>query len=64
MRSQFILISAILLLLNGIAISVYQPAMWILLVLIPIILLGIYDISAKNSTLFYEIILSLDMPAG
>ncbi len=51
MRSQFILISAILLLLNGIAISVYQPAMWILLVLIPIILLGIYDILQKQHTI-------------
>ena len=48
MRSRFILISSLLLLFNGAAVSFYQPAIWILLLLIPFILLGTYDIVQKS----------------
>ena len=52
MRSRFILISSLLLLLNGVAVSFYQPAIWILLLLIPFILLGTYDIVQKKHTVW------------
>ena len=51
MRSRFILISLLLLLVNAIAISFYQPAVWLLLLLVPIILLGTYDILQKKHTI-------------
>jgi glutamate synthase domain-containing protein 2 len=52
MRSRFILICSLLLLLNGIAVTFYQPAVWILLLIIPFILLGTYDILQKKHTVW------------
>ena len=52
MRSRFILISSLLLLLNGVAISFYPSAVWILFLLIPVILLGIFDILQKKHTVW------------
>ncbi len=51
MRLRFIFISSVLLMLNGIAILFYQPAVWVLLVLVPVILLGIHDILQKKHTI-------------
>ena len=51
-RSRFILISSLLIILNGVAISFYQPAVWILLLMIPFILLGTYDIVQKKHTVW------------
>ncbi len=52
MRSRFILISSLLLLLNGVAILFYPSAVWILFLLTPVILLGIYDILQKKHTVW------------
>ena len=52
MRSRFILISSLLLLLNGIVISFYPATAWSLLILLPVILLGTYDIIQIKHTLW------------
>jgi len=52
MRIRFLLISTSLLLFSGFAIFFYQAAAWLLLVIVPIILLGCYDIFQKKHTVW------------
>ena len=52
MRQRFISVSLLLLAVNGIAIFFYQPALWGLLLLLPVILLGIFDILQRKHTVW------------
>jgi glutamate synthase domain-containing protein 2 len=52
MRPRFVLVSIILLVLSGSATFFYPPAMWFLGLILPFILLGLYDILQKSHTIW------------
>ena len=52
MRTRFFIISLMLLLLSGGTIFFYPPAVWILVLIVPFILLGCYDMVQKKHTVW------------
>ena len=52
MRTQFVVVSFLMLLLSGAAAMFYLPAVWFFLIIIPFILLGSYDVLQKKHTVW------------
>ena len=52
MRTQFVVVSFMVLLLNGAAVIFYPSAVWLFLLIIPFILLGLYDVLQKKHTVW------------